>query len=60
MYACPFQHVLLQAESHAFVMVFTSSEEKNYVTRVQLSDVVLVTAECCHATDPTSHEAFLK
>jgi len=21
---------------------------------------VLVTAECCHATDPTSHEVFLK
>jgi len=30
MYACPFQHALLQAESHAFVLSFW---RKNYVTQ---------------------------
>jgi len=34
--------------------------KKLFVTGVKLTDVVLVSAECCHATDLTSHEAFLK
>jgi len=61
MYACPFRNALLQAELYTFVLFSHSSFwRKNYVTRVQLSDVVLVTAECCHVTDPASHEVFLK
>jgi len=52
--ACPFQHALSQAESQTCALILQVQNKKTFVRRVQLTYVELVTAVCCHGTDPTS------